>query len=193
MKQYLTNKELKKLGFIKIGKNCKVSNRITCYSLSGKLGNNVRIDDDVVLKGKIYLKNNIHIARGCTLSGGNDGINIDDFSAISNFVQLFTKSDHYIEPGISGGTLDNAKRKKFSKTISNKIIIGKLVLVGAFSIILPGAKIGDYSSIGAYSIIHKKIKSGNYFANTKGKEIIKKRNINELKSKYKKIKLLLNI
>lgn len=70
--------------------------------------------------------------------------------------------------------MNNAKRKKFSKTISNKIIIGKLVLVGAFSIILPGAKIGDYSSIGAYSIIHKKIKSGNYFTNTKGKEIIKK-------------------
>ena len=36
-------------------------------------------DDDVVLKGKIQLKNNVHISRGCTLSGDIKGIIMDDF------------------------------------------------------------------------------------------------------------------
>lgn len=193
MKQYLTNKELNKLGFIKIGKNCKISCKIGCYSLKGSVGDNVRIDDDVVLKGKIYLENNVHIARGCTLSGGEKGIYIKDFASISNFAQIFTSSDNYIEPSVSGGTLDNLGRKKFSKTISNNITIGTMVLVGAFSLVLPGAHLEDYSSAGAYSIINKKIKSGFYFSNFNKKEIFKKRDLKKLKQKYLDIKTLLKV
>ena len=189
MKEYLTNKELKTLGFFKIGKNCKISCNIRCYSLKGSLGDNVRIDDDVVLKGKIYLKNNVHIARGCTLSGGrNTKIYCDDFASLSNFVQIFSASDDYVEPNVPGATLDNVGRKKFSKIIHSNIIIGKMTLIGTFSLILPGAHLEDYSSVGAYSIIHKKIKSGYYFSNFNKKEIFKIRDLQKLKQKYLEVK-----
>ena len=74
MSKFLNKNQLKKIGFFKIGKGCKISNKISCYNLKGSLGDNVRIDDYVCLKGKVSLKSNIHIARGCTLSGGNKGI-----------------------------------------------------------------------------------------------------------------------
>ena len=184
MNEHLTNKELKTLGFFKIGKNCKISIKIRCYSFKGTLGDNVRIDDDVVLKGKIYLKNNVHIARGCTLSGSsNKSIYCDDFAGVSNFTQIFTSSDDYIQPGVPGATLDNFRRKKFSKIINSNIIIGKMTLVGAFSLILPGAHLEDYSSAGAYSIIRSKIKSGYYFSNFNKKKNIHKKKLKKVKTK----------
>ena len=163
MSEYFTKKELLDIGFSRVGKNCKISNKIRCYSISGSIGTNSRIDDDVILKGKIIIKNNVHISRGCNLSGGKDGILMKSFSAISNFTQMFTSSDNYFAPGIPMATLHNQAIKKFSKFYRGKIVIGKMVLVGTFSLILPNAHIGDYSSIGAFSIVKGKIKSGIFF------------------------------
>ena len=56
MSNYLNKKQQFKLGINKIGRNCKISKKIRGYSLNCKIGNNVRIDDDVVLKGKIIIK-----------------------------------------------------------------------------------------------------------------------------------------
>ena len=55
--------------------------------------------------------------------------------------------------------------------------------------ILPGAEIGDFSTVGAFSLVYKKIKSGFYFSNfSNGKEKNLKRNLKILKkfSKFKK-------
>ena len=86
-KNFYSEKELLNLK-ISVGKNCQISKKVSFYSKEIKIGNRCRIDDDVVLKGKIRLKNNVHIARGCTLSGDELGIIIDDFSALSNYVQI---------------------------------------------------------------------------------------------------------
>jgi len=187
MPQYLNKKQLKKIGFKKIGKNCRISITTRGHSLNCTVGNNVRIDDNVVLKGKINIKSNVHIARGCTLSGGNLGIYLDNFSTLSNFCQLFTKSDDYFFPCLSGGTLSEKDKNKFSKIHNKKILIGKAVIVGAFSVLLPGANLGNFSTAGAYSLINKKIPAGYYFSNliTK-KENLKKRDLLKLNQIYKK-------
>ena len=100
---------------MQIGKGCKISNKISCYNVNGSLGDNVRIDDYVCLKGRILLKSNIHIARGCTLSGGTKGIFIDNYTNLSNYVQIFSMSDDYFMPFIPGGALSNVNRKKFAR------------------------------------------------------------------------------
>jgi len=187
MPYYLNKKQLKKIGFKKIGKNCKISRLIRGYSLKCEIGDNVRIDDDVVLKGRITIKSNVHIARGCTLSGGDKGIFMDNFSTLSNFCQIFTKSDDYFQPCISGGTLNQVNQKKFSIIHSKKISIGKVVIVGAFSILLPGAKINDFSSIGAFSLLKNNIKSGFFFSNFENEnKKLKKRNLSKIKKIYQK-------
>jgi acetyltransferase-like isoleucine patch superfamily enzyme len=189
---YYSNKELVNLGCKKIGKNCKISKKIFIYSNCIEIGDNVRIDDLVTLKGKIILKNNVHLAKGCTLSGGTKGIFLDDFAAISNFVQLFTLSDDYIAPYITSATLSKIASENYSKIYDKSIYIGKNVLIGTMCLILPGANIGDYSSIGAFSVIYEKIEKGFYFSNH-NKVIKKKRDMALMKKKIIKIKKYLKL
>ena len=187
MSYYLNKNQQFELGINKIGKNCKISKKIRGYSLNCVIGNNVRIDDDVVLKGKITIKSNVHIARGCTLSGGKKGIILNNFSTLSNFCQIFTESDDYIKTTVSGGTLEDKERKKFCKTYSKGVSIGKSTIIGPFSVILPGAEIGDFCTLGPYLCIYKKINSGYYLYNSNIKKILmKKRNLSKLKKNYEK-------
>ena len=189
---YYSNKELLNLGCKKIGKNSKVSKKTFIYSNCIEIGDNVRVDDLVTLKGKIVLKNNVHLSKGCTLAGGTKGIFLDDFATTSNFVQLFTLSDDYIAPYITAGTLSKIARENYSKIYDKSIYIGKNVLIGSMCLILPGANIGDYSSIGAFSIIYEKIEKGLYFSNH-NKIIKKKRDIALMKKKMVKVKKYLKL
>lgn len=184
MSKFLTVEQLKKIGFNKIGKNCKISKSLTAYNLSGFLGDNVRIDDDVQLKGRIELKTSVHIARGCTLSAGKSGIFIDELSSLANYVQIYSSSDDYYSPSLPIATLNDTMRKKFSKVYKKKIIIGKCCLIGTFSVLLPGTILGDFSSVGALTIVNKKINKGIFFIQIKSKELKKKRNLNLFKKKY---------
>ena len=189
MSDFLNRAQLKKLGFFKVGKNCKVSKYIRCYNLNCSIGNNTRIDDDVVLKGKIEIGSYVHIARGCTFSGGSFGIRVNDLSTLSNFCQVFEKSDDYLGVNIPGATLSKNLKKIVSKTYQKKILFGKASIIGAFSVILPGAEIGDFSTVGAFSLVYKKIKSGFYFSNfSNGKEKNLKRNLKILKKNFQNLK-----
>ena len=174
-KNYLTISQLKKIGFVRVGKNCLISKKISTYNLSGTLGDNVRIDDDVQLKGKIEIASNGHLARGCTLAGGHAGIFIDEFTILANFVQIYAESDDYISPSIPVATLTAVLRKKFSKIYSKKVFIGKCCLIGSMTTILPGTIMQDYSSVGALMVINKKISKG--FCYTKNS--LRKRNLNQ--------------
>ena len=187
MSKFLNKNQLKRIGFFKIGKGCKISNKISCYNLKGSLGDNVRIDDYVCLKGKISLKSNIHIARGCTLSGGNKGIFVDSYTNLSNYVQVFSMSDDYFMPFIPGGALSNANRNKFAKIHNKKVFIGKAVLVGAFSVVLPGSILNNFSSTAAYSVIYKTIKEGFYHSNLYKKISLKRRNLKRMKMMYSSV------
>jgi acetyltransferase-like isoleucine patch superfamily enzyme len=189
--EFLQKKELMKLGFFSVGKDVKISRKISVYKAKGKIGDRVRIDDDVTIKGKISFGQNVHIARGCTISGGKEGVYFDDFSAVSNFVQFFTKSDDYFYPAIPAATLNKNLIRKYSRVHSKKIVIGKAVLIGAMSTILPGANIMDFASVGAYSVVYKKIEKGTYYCNH-NKIIKKKRNLIEMQKKFLQLKNLLN-
>jgi len=184
---FYSNKELKDLGCRKIGKNSRISNKTLIYSNNFEIGDNVRIDDLVTLKGKIVIKNNVHLAKGCTLSGGTKGIFLDDFVALANFVQIYTCGDDFIGPFITSATLGKIAMKNYCKIYDKSIHVGKNVMIGSMSVILPGANIEDYSSIGALSIIYKKIPKGLYYSNYNKIEV-RKRDIALMKMKMKKIK-----
>ena len=83
--------------------------------------------------------------------------------------------------------LDDKERKKFCKTYSKGVSVGKSTIIGPFSVILPGAEIGDFCTLGPYSCIYKKINSGYYLYNTSiKKNLLKKRNLSKLKKDYEK-------
>ena len=59
---FYTDKELKSLGFKKVGIDCKISRNAKFYGISNiSLGNNVRIDDFCIISGNVIFGNNIHV------------------------------------------------------------------------------------------------------------------------------------
>ena len=164
MNDYFSVARLTKIGFKRVGKNCKISKYTRVYNGNICVGNNVRIDDDVILKGNINIGSNVHLGRGCTLSGGRKGIYIGDFSAFSNYVQIFSVSDDYLADAIPAATLNKKELlKNYCALYESKIIIGKACLFGTMCTILPGSNVGDFSSFAAYSIIYKKMSSGIFY------------------------------
>jgi acyl-[acyl carrier protein]--UDP-N-acetylglucosamine O-acyltransferase len=191
MKKYFYSiKELRKLGVKKIGKNCQISKRISIYSSQIVLGDNVRIDDDVCLKGVVEIKNYVHIARGCTLSGGESGIYIDEFTSISNYTQFFCTSDIYNSNHVPTAAINinQIKKSDICSIISGKIKIGKCCIVGPFNIVLPNTVLGSYSTTEPYSVLLKKIKSGTI---SKKNGIKKKRNVTEIVKRLTLLKKIL--
>ena len=182
MSGYYSQIQNRKLGLKKVGKGNRISKLSRFISKDIIIGNGCRIDDDTIFKGKVKLGNNVHIARGCSISGGEKGVVIEDFSALSNFVQIFESTDHYSSDFLPSATLKKKERCKYSHIISKSIKIGKAVLVGSFSVILPGSEIEDFSSIGSHTVVYKKIKKGTFFS----KETTKLRD-------YKSMKKRLNI
>ena len=187
MSGFYSKTEQKKLGLKRIGRDCKISKLSRFISKDIIIGDRCRIDDDVVFKGKIQLGNNIHIARGCTLSGGQKGIIVDDFAALSNFVQVFTSTDHYTSNSIPSATLNKKNQRKFSNIISKSIKIGKSVLVGSFSVILPGCKLEDFSSVAAHSIVYDKVKKGNFLNTNNVNKTLKSRDYKNMQKKIKNL------
>lgn len=146
---YYSNSEITQLGLKKIGKNVKISRKVSIYGAKNiSIGNNVRIDDFCIISGTVILGSYIHIAAYCGLFGGNTII-MEDFSAISSRVSIYTASDDYIGNALTNPTIPD----KFRKVDAGKVIIGKHAIVGAGSIILPKTKLGIGVAIGALSLV----------------------------------------
>jgi galactoside O-acetyltransferase len=155
--------ELKNIGFKKIGENCKISSKASFYFPKQiSIGDNSRIDDFCVLSGKIEIGNNVHIANSCILYGGAEGIFINDFSGFAWGVRIIAGSDDYYGRAMIGPQVP----KEFTNQTHIKVVIGKHVIVGTNSIIMPGVKLRNGTSILAMSLIKYstdpwKIYSGN--------------------------------
>jgi len=186
---FYTRNDLIKIGFKKVGKNNYISKKTSFYSIKGNIGNNVRIDDFVIIKGKVNISSNVHISSFCSLSGIGAEITLKEFSGLSNAVQIFTSSDNYLNAAIPGGTLTKNERIKFSSITKGKVYIGKCSIIGSGTVILPKVNIGSFVSVGSQNLISKNIKSGYFFSNFNiGTSIYRKRDILKIKRELNKIK-----
>lgn len=149
---FLSDSELRKIGFKKLGKNVKISDKASIYNPEKiEIGDNSRIDDFCLLSGKISIGNNVHIAAYCNIAGGIEGITFDDFSGLAYGCHVFSQSDDY-----TGRTLTNPTiPKKYKKEIIKQVIIGKHVIVGTNSLVFPGVTIEEGCSIGAMTMVTK--------------------------------------
>ena len=150
MSSFYTEDELKEIGFKEIGKSVFISRKASIYSPELiSLGNNVRIDDFCILSGKVTIGNYIHIAAYSALYGGEKGIFISDYANISSRVCVYSISDDY-----SGETMTNPMvPDEYKKVQSEPVYIGKHVIIGSTSVVLPGVKLGEGSSFGSFSLI----------------------------------------
>lgn len=170
---FYTEEELKTIGIKRYGKNVLISRNAMIYSPELlELGNNVRIDDFCVISGKVVLGDYIHIAAFCGLYGGKEGIYMEDFSTISSKGSIYAVSDDY-----SGKSMTNPMVPEKYKIINRNasVKIGKHVIIGCMSVVLPGVQIGEGTSIGAMTLCNKSIGEFGIYAGIPAKRI-KERN-----------------
>lgn len=175
---YISNEKLFKMGFKRLGKNVKISEKASIYNCESiEIGDNSRIDDFCVLSGKISIGSYCHFSPMCLVAGGKPGIFFSDFSALAYGVKVFAQSDDY-----SGETMTNPLiPAKFKKEFKRKVLIGTHVIIGAGSIVFPGVEIREGCSIGAMTLINKSTKPWGIYSGIPAHRISeRKKNLLEL-------------
>lgn len=148
----LTREEIEQIGFASVGNNVFISTKASFYGSSKiHIGNNVRIDDFCVIsagEGGVYIGNYIHIAVYSSLIGSGR-ITLMDYSNISSRVSIYSSNDDY-----SGNYMSNPMvPTEFTNVMHAPVVIGRHVIIGSGSVILPGVVLGDGAAIGALSLV----------------------------------------
>ncbi|NOT64915.1 MAG: acyltransferase [Methylotenera sp.] len=180
----LTRAEIEHMGFVSVGINVLISDKASIYNCSNiTLGSNVRIDDFCVLSagsGGIVVGNNVHIAVYASLIGAGKII-LSDFCNISSRVSIYSSSDDY-----SGDAMTNPMvPAAYTNVAHADVFVGKHVIIGSGSVILPGVTLDIGVAIGALSLIRQDCKAFGIYAGVPAKLIKKrKRNLLELEKAF---------
>lgn len=158
------------MGFASVGNNVQLSDRASFYNTANiSLGNNVRIDDFCVLSagvGGINIGNYIHIAVFSLLIGAGKII-LSDFCNISSRVSIYSSNDDY-----SGLTMTNPTLpSQYTGVTHADVLLGKHVIVGCGSVVLPGVTIEEGVAVGALSLVTKDCEAFGIYAGNPARRI----------------------
>lgn len=131
------------------GKNVTIYSRSKlCYPENIYMGDNIIIDDFVLIIAKKFTKlgSYIHIASFTSITGGGE-FAMDNYSTLSSGVRIFTGTEDL------AGMVGAAIPEPYRKARRSYVVIGKHVMVGTNSVILPGVTIPDGVVIGAMSLV----------------------------------------
>ncbi len=180
----LSREAIEALGFASMGENVQISDRASFYGATRiTLGSNVRIDDFCVLAagvGGILIGNYVHIAVGSSLIGAGK-ITMSDFSGLSSRISIYSSSDDY-----SGATLTNPTvPSEYTGVTSADVFLGKHVIVGSGSVILPGVTLEEGVAVGALSLVHKRCEAFGIYAGNPARRIKeRKRDLLDLEQRF---------
>lgn len=180
----LSREAIDALGFSSVGENVQISDRASFYGTNRiTLGNNVRIDDFCVISagsGGITIGNHVHIAVGVTFIGAGK-ITLCDFVGISSRASIYSSNDDYSGAAMTGPTLPS----EFTNVRHSDVFMGKHVIVGSGSIILPGVTLEEGVAIGALSLVHKQCEAFGIYAGNPARRIKeRKRDLLELEQRF---------
>lgn len=168
MTSFMSKEELMEIGFKSVGENVLLSRNARVYGAEHiTIGNNVRIDDFCILSRKVDIGNNVHIAAYSAMYGGEAGIKIDDFANISSRVCVYALSDDF-----SGRTMTSPMvPDKYKDVFNDPVRIGRHVIIGTGSTILPGVHLNDGCVVGAMSLVKKDVAEWTMVAGIPAKKI----------------------
>jgi len=170
----LTRSVIETMGFASVGENVMLSDRASFYNCANiSIGNNCRIDDFCVLSagvGGIDIGKHVHIAVGSTIIGSGK-VTLSDFSGLSSRVAVYSSSDDY-----SGATMTNPTvPSEYTGVKHADVYLGKHVIIGSGSVILPGVIIEDGVAVGALSLVNKSCKEFGIYAGIPVKRITERK------------------
>lgn len=166
----LSLEAIKSLGFKSFGNNLHISEKASFYNCSRiSLGSNVRIDDFCILsagEGGIFIGDYVHVAAAATLIGAGL-ITLSSFCNISSRVAIYSSSDDY-----SGLHLTNPMVPSCYKSVNHAdVYLGRHVIVGCGSVILPGVRLGEGVAVGALSLVKGDCAAFGIYAGTPARRI----------------------
>lgn len=149
---WLSNKQLRAMGFARLGNNPLLSDRAVFHNCANiRLGDNVRIDDFCVLSAGaagITVGCYVHIAVYSSLIGAGH-IELADFSNLSSRVSIYSSNDDYSGSFMTNPTVPS----EFTRVQHESVSVGRHVIVGSGSVILPGVTLEEGVAIGALSLV----------------------------------------
>jgi galactoside O-acetyltransferase len=181
---FLNRDVVEKMGFASVGLNVQISDRASLYNTKNiSLGNNVRIDDFCILSagtGGILVGDFVHIAAYSSLIGVGK-ITLSDFCGISSRVSIYSSNDDY-----SGATMTNPTvPSQYTGVTHADVFLGKHVIVGSGSIILPNVVLEEGVAVGALSLVTKNCEAfGIYIGNPAKRIKRRKRDLLELEKQF---------
>lgn len=115
-----------------------------------RIGRGSRIDAFVTITGDVSLGRCVHISTGACIFGAA-GVEIGDYSGLSPGVKLFTATedlsgDWYLHP---------TSPANLRRVVSSPFRMGAHCTVGANSVLLPGAELGEGACVGALSLVKR--------------------------------------
>lgn len=183
---YYTHDELRMLGLAKVGKNVLISKKASLYNFRFiSIGDHVRIDDFCILsagEGGIEIDNYVHIAPFCSLIGMGK-IKMQDFSGLSSRVSIYSSNDDYTGQFLTNPTVP----AQYTGVSHADVVLGKHVIIGSGSVILPGSLIEEGAAIGSLSLVTKNCRAFGIYSGVPAK-FIKERKRDLLKLEIELIK-----
>ena len=183
MNTFLSREEVMAIGFKSVGENVLIGRTVMFYHPHlMEIGNNVRIDDFCTMSGKIILGSYIHISHFCSLYGGDSGITLEDYTAISSKSSVYAVSDDY-----SGESMTNPMIPlEFRPHLVDKaVVFKKHAIVGASSVVMPGVTLGEGCAVGSMSLVLKDLDAWTINVGTPCKKIrMRSKNIINLEKDF---------
>lgn len=171
MSSFYSDSELTAFGFKYVGKNVLLSRKASVYGAGNiSLGDHCRVDDFSILSGHITVGKHVHIAAFCGIFAGAEGVDFGDFSGLSSGVSIYAVSDDYSGAHLTNPTIPD----KYRAVVGKKVEIKKHAIVGAKTVILPGAIIEEGVAVGAQSLVTKPTEPWSIYAGIPAR-LLKKR------------------
>jgi galactoside O-acetyltransferase len=167
---WLNQKQIDAMGFAAMGTNVLLSDRASYYNCANiRFGSNVRVDDFCVLSagtGGIVIGSYVHIAVFTSLIGAGR-IELADFANLSSRVSVYSSNDDY-----SGEVLTNPMvPAEYTGVMQADVYLGKHVIVGSGSIILPGVTLHEGVAVGALSLVKQDCETFGVYAGVPAQRI----------------------
>jgi galactoside O-acetyltransferase len=167
---YYTQDELQGLGFQHIGSGVKLSRKASIYGAHFiSIGDNSRVDDFCILSagpGGIWIGHHVHIAAYSSLIG-SCRMELHDYSGLSSRVSIYSSNDDYSGDSMTNPTIP----RELTNISSSPVTIGRHVIVGAGSIVLPGVTMDEGSGIGSLSLVRHDCEAFGMYAGVPARKI----------------------
>lgn len=162
--------ELASIGLKSYGENVLISKNCKLYKPENiEIGNNVRIDDFCILSAgsSIKIGNYIHIGCSTSIIGAGEVV-LSDFCGISGHCCIYSSTDDY-----SGRFMTNPMvPEELTNVTHAPVYLGKHVIIGCSSVVLPGVTLEDGVAIGAMSLVQQDCKANTIYCGNPLKKLI---------------------